>query len=411
MHFIEKNNDIVIWGAGNIGAQVVKKYSRYYNIKYIVDNKVEINRQEDFLGVPVYDPTVLKDRKSWNILVLCLINWHELKEQLDSYKLKMIRDFIPWEFLDYDCIKLDFLTFFDSDDEKMHYLKILAKSKQICGLYGMCHMSIYKHFLRKSKEFLDEYVMLDIPNINDIEDKCHSILQQEFLWNCCDLLLANLIYPSISNLYNAPNTKQLLKQLRKECKVILIPDVAFRGYFPQHTIGNKKTNKYFAWGDKNINKMIKQNISCENIVRKILYEEFYDYDFVNEYFDKAIEILQKDEKECDVKISDYIKENGKQRVLFYSWTHPNEEVMLEIGKRIFNILNLNGDFLEKLSDDIILNTNEELVYPCVLNGLGIENADVFMSERRMNPSHLWKENLLTCNEYIKEYVSINSNLE
>ena len=94
--------------------------------------------------------------------------------------------------------------------------------------------------------------------------------------------------------------------------------------------------------------------------------------------------------------------------MFYSWTHPKEEVMLEIGKRIFSVLNLNKNILDELSNDIVLNTNEELIYPCVLKALGIEDADTFMTERRMNPSHLWKDNLLASREYIYEYVSMNS---
>ena len=410
MRFIEKNRSVIVWGAGNVGSQIVKKYSSYYNIKFIVDNKVPVNQKEKLLNIPVYNPVILKKREFWKdaVLVLCLVEWHGLKKQLDSYNLKIIRDFIPWNYLDYVSITPDFFDFFESDNEKKHYISVLAKDKKICLLYGMCHMSIYKHFLMHSKDFFDKYVLLDIPIINDMENQYHNIFKSDFLWSNCDLLIANVIQPSISNHYDSPCTKDVIKKLKNSCKTILIPDVAFRGYFPQHTVGNKKTNKYFAWGDKNINKMIKQNKSLDDIERKILLEDFYDYEFVNKYFYKSLEMLQSDEKECDIKISDYIEENGKRKVLFYSWTHPKEEVMLEIGKRIFSVLNLNKNILDELSNDIVLNTNEELIYPCVLKALGIEDADTFMTERRMNPSHLWKDNLLASREYIYEYVSMNS---
>ena len=132
MRFIEKNRSVIVWGAGNVGSQIVKKYSSYYNIKFIVDNKVPVNQKEKLLNIPVYNPVILKKREFWKdaVLVLCLVEWHGLKKQLDSYNLKIIRDFIPWNYLDYVSITPDFFDFFESDNEKKHYISVLAKDKK-----------------------------------------------------------------------------------------------------------------------------------------------------------------------------------------------------------------------------------------------------------------------------------------
>lgn len=410
MRYFEENQSIVIWGAGNVGTQIIKKYSNYYNIKFIVDNKIAENSEESIFNIPVYNPQILKKRKLWkdSVIVLCLIRWRELTEQLNEYGLKIIKDFVPWSFLDfeYDCINIDFLDIVDNDMEKAHLLKMLAKGKKICILYGMCHISIYKNFLLNSKVFLSQYAILDLPQING-DRKYRDVLNiDSFVWENCDLLIASLIYPD--NIYGVPGAKQILEKVNNNCKKILVTHAAFRGYFPQHTAVRNETNAlYFAWGDKNINAMIKEGLSSDEIEEKIFSEEFYDSEFVNNYFDKSIEILEREETDCNIKIGDYIKEEGKSTILYYSWTHPKEEVMLELGKRIFTALGLDGSDLNQFADEIILNTNEELVYPCVLKALGIEDADKFIIGRKMNPGHLWRDNLLTSRDYIKKYVSMN----
>lgn len=408
MRYLEAERSIIIWGAGSLGSYVINNFSNIYNIKFIVDNKVKVDNKEHLKNVAVYNPAVLRDRKLWDdsILVLCLFKVEELKEQLNSFGLKIFEDFIPWYLLDYNFISMDFLVFLEKDSDKEKYIKKLAAGRKICALYGMCHMSIYRNFLLKSKKFLNEYVILDIPAVNDKSSKHHNVLKSDFIWNSCDLVITSLFSPI--NLWDVPCTKEVLEKLNRSCKKIVVTNAAFKGYFLQHTIGIKETAQYFGWGDKNINRMIKKGETLKEIENKILETEFYDYEFINKYFDRSLKILEEGEEECDIKIGDYIKDNGKIRVLYYSWTHPKEEVMLELGKRIFAALELDGSVLDNFANEIILNTNEELIYPCVLKALGIEDADKFTIKRKMNPGHLWKDNLITSREYIKEYVSMNT---
>lgn len=64
-------------------------------------------------GFPAYNPAVLKYRERWtdSMIVLCMLNWRELKEQLEELELRIFEDFIPWIYLDYDAIDLDFIDF------------------------------------------------------------------------------------------------------------------------------------------------------------------------------------------------------------------------------------------------------------------------------------------------------------
>ena len=407
---MEKGNSIIIWGSGKYGSYVIENYSDKYEIKFIVDNKVKENSQAELKNIPVYNPSILLDRKKWGgrktLLVLCMSNVEVLKRQIEEYNLKIFEDFIPWYFLSYNSINIDFLTFLKDDADKGRYIKALAKNKKICVLYGMCHMSIYRNFLLNSEEFLSKYIILDIPTVNDRFTKYHDVLKSDFIWQCCDLVITSQI--SLINLFDVFSTQEILKRTHEYCKKIVVTNAAFKGYFLQHTTGIKETVQYFGWGDKNINKMIMKGINSKDIEDMILGQEYYECEYIIKYFDKSLKILEEGEEECDIKIGDYIKENGRSKVLFYSWTHPTEEIMLEIGKRIFRELRLDTSILEEHYEDIRLNTSEELIYPCVLKTLGIVNADTYVKERKMNPGHLWKNNLLTYKEYIKEYVLMNS---
>lgn len=409
MYFLEKGNSIIIWGSGKYGSYVIENYSDQYEIKFIVDNKVKGNSQTELKNIPVYNPSILLDRKQWGektLLVLCMSNVEALKRQIEEYKLKIFQDFIPWYFLSYNSISIEFLTFLEDDVDKIRYIKALAKNKKICALYGMCHMSIYRNFLLNSEQFLSKYIILDIPTVNDRFTKYHDVLKSDFIWKCCDLVITSQI--SSVNLSDVFSTQEILKKTNKDCKKIVVTNAAFKGYFLQHTTGIRETAQYFGWGDKNINRMIIKGKNYKDIEDMILEQEYYEYEYINKYFDKSLKILEEEEKECDIKICDYIKENGRSKVLFYSWTHPTDEIMVEIGKRIFEKLGLDTCIFEEHIGDIRLNTNEELIYPCVLKTLGIVNADNYVKERKMNPGHLWKDNLLTYKEYIKEYILMNS---
>ncbi len=409
MRYLKRDQNIIVWGGGNVGLRIIKRFSADYNIRFIVDNKLPMEGETVIEGFPAYNPAVLKYRERWtdSMIVLCMLNWRELKEQLEELELRIFEDFIPWIYLDYDAIDLDFIDFLNTDEEKGRSIRLLAKDKKICGLYGFCHMNQYRNFLNSSKEFLDRYIFLNIPVVNDVENRFHRVIDCEFIWSSCDLFIATGVYEI--NVFDVPTTEKIVKKLNRKCKKILITSASFKGYFPQHAAGIRETNQYFAWGDKNINKMIKQGFSGEDIVDHILNSDIYSPEFVISYFDRALRILEKEEKKCDVKIADYIRENGRKRLLFYSWTHPVKEIMTEIGRRLFAALELDASVFDDLNDNLIIkmNTNEELIYPCVVKALGMEEPNKIIGERRMNPAHRWASCPLTVKEYIEGYVSMN----
>ena len=40
MRYLKRDQNIIVWGGGNVGLRIIKRFSADYNIRFIVDNKL-----------------------------------------------------------------------------------------------------------------------------------------------------------------------------------------------------------------------------------------------------------------------------------------------------------------------------------------------------------------------------------
>jgi hypothetical protein len=76
------------------------------------------------------------------------------------------------------------------------------------------------------------------------------------------------------------------------------------------------------------------------------------------------------ESECDIKISDFILENYKEKQLFYDPSHPTETLLCEMGKRV--LTKIGCRCLRPMYLEPILNDTELFIYECVNEALGLK---------------------------------------
>lgn len=101
------------------------------------------------------------------------------------------------------------------------------------------------------------------------------------------------------------------------------------------------------WEDENINK------SCDGIngIQSMIENSgIYCTEEIFQNFRRQIEKLRKREEKCDIKISDYIENNYREKQLFYDPNHPTNKVIYEKGRQIMSVLDLNI-VKNKLVDD------------------------------------------------------------
>lgn len=307
-----------------------------------------------------------------------------------SNKLRRIKDYLC-DYIVYKCLEKD-------RPKESGLLRIILRGRKLVGFYGECHMYIYGGYLSSVRELKKYYYLLGAKEIEYLVRWHSTRINNRNVWNKLDVLIYN---PGVPDRKGAPSLGAVLEWIPDNCKRIEVTNAVFKGYMPQHTEKVFKNDQLFIWGDKNINKLLNEKES-ESKLEELLSESFYDPQFVIDYFEKSIKRLKQYEQRCTIKIADYIEENGKKRPLFYSVTHPEDEIMRELTLRIMNELGLERRELRNTSGQaglFDLHTHGEVIYPSVCKALGFSNE---VLERTIHPGS-YKNLDYTFEKYVKEY--------
>ena len=267
-------------------------------------------------------------------------------------------------------------------------LQVMLHGRKLVGFYGECHMYVYGGYLANIESVKKRYCLLGTKEIEYLVHWHGKEILQKSSWAKLDVLIYNPI--------------------PEQCKKIEVTNAAFKGYMPQHTERIYKNGGFFVWGDKYLNELLEKDDISEDDYEVLESVDYLSADEVNAYFEKSIKRMKMYERQCTVKIADYIECNGKDRILYYSVTHPETEVMIELTNRILAELGIEGaDISTKIdvSDGMYdLHSHGEAVYPFVLNGLGIKNV----TERKIQYGN-YKYIQLAFKDYLKEYVRLGKN--
>lgn len=138
------------------------------------------------------------------------------------------------------------------------------------------------------------------------------------------------------------STDNIKKFLKEDCVKISFPYVYnssfyttyWEGASPRWTLG---TLVNCGWRD--IMKLIMNNTSLEEIL------SLYDKGKIDFYFEERLNIcmkyLKEKEKDCDIKVSNFIYDNYKTKRLFVTQNHITKYFITWISNRILEIININ----------------------------------------------------------------------
>jgi len=205
------------------------------------------------------------------------------------------------------------------------------KMKNICVFFGNCQCAGINYFLRFS-EFHELYEVYCYANWELLHDP--RLLPIEMIKKA-DLI----IYQPLSEVHgcystNIHNEDSFMKLIKPDCKIISFPRIHNNALFP---IFKKAKNKSIFYGKvNNLFMTIQELIDLYN-------QNVLDFDFENR-MQQNILISREKEKDCHVKIIDFILENIKKHKLFLTQDHPTSIVFSELARQICVILNLNYDY-------------------------------------------------------------------
>jgi hypothetical protein len=297
-------------------------------------------------------------------------------------------------------------------------------------IIGNCQSSTLSQFLLSNICFSNTYNYIKIQNIHEINEEQLDLLYSTVLLSL-DLIIIQPISENYRNNYKY-STKSILDNVNKNCIKIIFPSLYFDFYHPfliyLNDINNNKIGNPFDYHDWNITQIyvkgkefIDNNVINKDDMKKyIIYEynnKLYDMNILDENFmnDKLYKNLNNlIEREnsysnyCNdsnnlytIKSSEFIINNYKKNLLFYSINHPSKYLFHYISNNILVYLNIP---LMQYNDD--LDPLKGLIMPVygVIQKFVDFNIDYYQNFRHYDL-------ILTDEDILEKYIYTYNNLD
>lgn len=373
-----------LWGSQTLDShRIFLQLSNYYEIDYFLCDS-SISENEEWESTPYCSiETYLEKYRNRSAKILITLrrneHWKENVEYLLSKGLKFFDDFNIFFLLNDEALDISTLASINSNTDWLKdVVKKFANGRELFFINGNCQTTLLQQYLLANKNFNSSYYCIALPRI------CQVNKDNEFLFevaiNISDLCITQPV--SINNKFSPKLSTEAIRQgIKNSARIITIPKLHFAGYFPQlakvqfNAVALGK-QPVFAYGDKYLNEFLSKGEHFETIKDKILDKKFLSPDFVLNYFYEQLKIFIKDEKDCDIKMYDYIEKNARKEILWHSFNHPTNVVIKELAKRILNRFEFDSADIS-FEDEVVLDENDglrgqmQLIYPSVYFALGV----------------------------------------
>ena len=370
------DKNIWIFGAGNNGSKFYEEYKDIFHICGFVSN---YECEKEYLGLPVIRTAELPDKNN-AFVIICSEAELMMSKQLCEIGYKGSRDYY---FADTLPLKL--------------FIAI-----------GTCQIVITSHVLYKSKHFNRRYnaciYMDSIYNPCDESDNRRIKAYGTF----CDVVFYN--NANIGTLEQR-NYELLLDRYYKRADRIHMPFYYFTGQLMQatntentHTLKSAKLSLHI-WlrGDNEINRLIDEGDTVEEIVFKVSAEDYWSTEEILDNYKRELKKIEVWDRFSSFPIKPFIEENYQKEVVFVDGTHFGYHLCIYLANEVAKYLNLKEVGEEELENIVeIEETKKSImpVYPCVKKALGMKISDKYrfynMKKRKIE--------YLEFKEYIKKYV-------
>jgi len=371
---IKKQREIVVYGTGLSSVKwAFEREENGGNIKYFLNSDSKI---DTFCGKAVYSPDIRNVRNCYIVVVVSSVEiYMDVSRKLQQFGLREFDDYIYYQWI----------------------------NKKIVLIHGNCHLRIAKGYLESSETFIKQYAIYPNPEIH--KNKRGKI--DESVIRNCDVLIHQAIRPQ-----NPFGQKLSAEYLRKDKKPnaleIVVPNLYGLGkaFFPHSSVNERNyllkngcdTGGMFPHADSVLDEGIRQGKTIEEIISFAKSEDAINKDVVLDNFNIYMEKIKERERDCDIKIYDYILAHYKYERLFYDMWHPTN---LVIRKYAMEILQRLGITDENIYFKDNLGAHEVPIYPVIKECLGLEWKDANMREG-IDGKKL--RDTMSLEEYIYEYL-------
>lgn len=364
----DEGTKIAIWGTGVRAKKFYLQFRDYFQVICFIDTYNEISPIRD---IPVYKPENYKQKEK---IVIAIEDNYSVCLQCQNLGWEISKNYLPYDMVntsEIDYIKLWKLL---QGKDVENVLSTIISNKKILLLVGNCQIENVGKLLMSSRQISGEYIWVKIPPIHLLTGEEEIILNKsEFLFDACELCITQTISREhFSKFLTTENIKRLIP----EEKLIIIPVLFCDLYFPQ-TVHRREMDDMqkafgllsFPYGDCIIDELVKK-YPPRAVNEIVQLDNLFSKEFLAWHFESRWKDMQERERNCTIKIYDYIADNFRKKPLFYSKNHPMKCVFLELVRRILDYLDCN-DFAGEFVRIEELDAWQEYIYPSVVKGYDI----------------------------------------
>ena len=242
------------------------------------------------------------------------------------------------------------------------------------SIIANCQGIALNTFLNTNKYFHKNYKLIHLKPIQNVSkeeiDNFYKTIHQ------LDLIIIQPISDNYKN-YHKYSTSSILKNIKKECVVIMFPSMYFTGYYPGLVHDNipsidmmvHDTNIIKVFLISKDKKMFKKR--CFHMVNS---RNYYSKDYVKKNIKDSINNLKERELKAIkyykpqffIKMSTFISNNHMKNILFTTLNHQTKYIFMYLSDQILQKLNINiTPYPEKLRGQE--NGESHILYKSVKN--------------------------------------------
>lgn len=387
-----ETSNVILWGYQDAAIGFYQEYKDCFHITACV---TEQKQHPSFLDVDEKIP---------------IIEWVEYQGGQDDYVVVCAS---PFHLIENQILASGMRIFEEYIDRNL--VNAILSDKKIAIIAGACQVAVVCDFLKEVKCFTDEYQCFRFSSPHWASR--WSLKSLGYLKNFCDLYIC-MKHEEDDIKFFSP------EELPATCKIITIPYALSRLYWPQMKSGWKNSlNEYFLhkknpvvhgpfeYGDVNINRMIREGKTADEIVEELTSENFYSEEQVQMHIDMVLRVLEYAEEGCDIRISQYVRENYRKKMLYRDMGHTSHSIVWEEIRQILDILQIKMSEEEQAQvkeNKVIIpiyerHCTEVPVYPSVARRLGLE---WWQEDMQYDVTFYNGVKSMTFEEYIRAYYSV-----
>ncbi|MGN0375540.1 MAG: WcbI family polysaccharide biosynthesis putative acetyltransferase [Butyrivibrio sp.] len=326
-----QNGNIILWGYNEKAKAFYHKYKDIFNIKGCVTEQRE-------------HPAYLLDE----IREMPIVKWDEYKGEENDYVIVFAAPFVH---IENQILASGLVVFEEYVDSTL--AEYVLSGKKIAIVSGNCQIATICDFLQEVKSFTDEYMVFRFST--HYWKSRYSLKSLSYLRSMCDLYICMQHEEDDIHFFSQ-------EELPETCKIVRVPSALLRLYWPQMKVGRENSqNEFFMkdksykqhgpfeYGDANINRMMVEGMSVNEVIKRLEADDFYSEEQVKKHINMVFRTLEYEEEGCDIKISDFIMEKYCEKMLYRDMTHMQPVLIWEMVKRILQYLNMDTTEAEEMN--------------------------------------------------------------